>query len=1265
MKTIYKFLILSLSFLLSLQMSGQTIIQTIPLPNTSYWNYAYGLAADSVSLYITSSTSSATNQGYIYKMNFNGEVIDSLNTGLSSSQGLAYDGQNFYYVRRYTSFCTVIKISKTGVVIDSIRFNSPSRYLGGAAWDGTHLWISQYYPNPGKLYRINWDTKTIVDSVQTIGDQPQGVAFDGTYLYYVMDIFSSEPNKNLIYVYDLDRRDTLRTIQMPEPPNIDSNPTGLTWDGRYLWLIARPVGGGTTKVLYKYDLGGAGTPAINVPNKFFDFGWVSMGDSLQYQAQIQSVGTDTLTIDSLKINYSNNYYVDLTTPLQIPDGVNYFFNIKFKPVSYGLDTAQIVIYHNDITKPEQIIRVTGKGMYPPAFIQVPTNHEFGERRVGSTNSWKLKIENLGSQTLTIYSISTETSQFYIEPLTFPLTINPVSYKYVSVWFAPKISGLQLDTLRIYSNASNTEEAKIVLTGIGNPTYLPIATPFWNYTVPDHPVSNTYRTVKAVRAIDDITGDGKPDVIVSTENYWTMVLNGNSSVDNDSIWSFNTYISSYSAGTIGTTGDYSYQKALAVARDLNNDGYNDIVIGTGGGNERVYALSGKTGQILWAFGTDHPDSFGLGDFTGVDAARDFNNDGVPDVVAAASATQSGGVAGRRSAYLFNGVNGNIIWQYFLGGFTHAVSSTDDLNNDGCPDVIATVGEPVYMVFALSGVNGATIWVYPFDPGSGGAKEVMLLPVTGQPPDIIVSAFWGPIVRLDGRTGTQKWIRYTGGAPSGCVTQFARLKDVNNDGVDEVVASLLGNGTLCIDGASGEILWSLTTGNTMGIATCPDLNGDGFDEVVIASQYQGVKIVRGNDGFIIGSYLFDGGVQTREVSILPDIDQNNSFEIIAGSNMGNVVLLSGGLDAPVIQITDTVSVDAKWNLVSVPVSRMNNFVLDVFPTAIPGTTFEYDAGYLYCDTLIPGKGYWTKFPEAIKQPITGYQMSSVSIPVKQGWNIIGSVDHETPVPAGSGINSLVYGYSSGYKIATTIVPGKGYWVKVSKDTILTIGTMRLYEKNMLSEKIKNNFNHIVITDKLNRAQELYFGDGTDYKNIDFEGPPKSLEEFDIRFSNNQLVQGYFKDDKKPIFCTILLKDAKYPIKVDYNIKENDLIVELLFDDGRYILGRSGKFIIDELKSNELYLKLSFKDGIPDNYTLYQNYPNPFNSKTKLAYALPEAVFVTLKIYDVLGREVATLVNDFKAAGYYDATWDATNVPSGVYFYKLNAGNFTSVKKMLLMR
>jgi hypothetical protein len=90
-----------------------------------------------------------------------------------------------------------------------------------------------------------------------------------------------------------------------------------------------------------------------------------------------------------------------------------------------------------------------------------------------------------------------------------------------------------------------------------------------------------------------------------------------------------------------------------------------------------------------------------------------------------------------------------------------------------------------------------------------------------------------------------------------------------------------------------------------------------------------------------------------------------------------------------------------------------------------------------------------------------------------------------------------------------------------------------------------------------------------------------------------------------------------------------------------------------------------GIPDKFSLTQNYPNPFNPSTSFTYELSKAGFVSVKGYDLLGREVATLVNEFKQAGSYPATWNAASFGSGVYFYKMQSGSFTATKKMILMK
>ncbi len=90
-----------------------------------------------------------------------------------------------------------------------------------------------------------------------------------------------------------------------------------------------------------------------------------------------------------------------------------------------------------------------------------------------------------------------------------------------------------------------------------------------------------------------------------------------------------------------------------------------------------------------------------------------------------------------------------------------------------------------------------------------------------------------------------------------------------------------------------------------------------------------------------------------------------------------------------------------------------------------------------------------------------------------------------------------------------------------------------------------------------------------------------------------------------------------------------------------------------------------SIVSNFQLSQNYPNPFNPSTVIKYQIPELSFVTLKVYDVLGSEILTLVNEEIPAGSYEVEFDGTGLPSGIYFYRLQAGNFVETKKMVLMK
>ena len=136
----------------------------------------------------------------------------------------------------------------------------------------------------------------------------------------------------------------------------------------------------------------------------------------------------------------------------------------------------------------------------------------------------------------------------------------------------------------------------------------------------------------------------------------------------------------------------------------------------------------------------------------------------------------------------------------------------------------------------------------------------------------------------------------------------------------------------------------------------------------------------------------------------------------------------------------------------------------------------------------------------------------------------------------------------------------------------------------------------------------------------------------------------------------------------IKSDGKVIEFVFrknneGNGEYYF--TG-FMINEREMNS---KIEYV-STPSSYILYQNYPNPFNLETEVKFIIPEPCDVLLKIYNLLGEEVRTLINERREKGYYTVKWDGKDsrgltAASGVYFYRLKAGSFVSTKKMILIK
>ena len=124
---------------------------------------------------------------------------------------------------------------------------------------------------------------------------------------------------------------------------------------------------------------------------------------------------------------------------------------------------------------------------------------------------------------------------------------------------------------------------------------------------------------------------------------------------------------------------------------------------------------------------------------------------------------------------------------------------------------------------------------------------------------------------------------------------------------------------------------------------------------------------------------------------------------------------------------------------------------------------------------------------------------------------------------------------------------------------------------------------------------------------------------------------------------------------------------FEDG---ISNSSSYLyrlkqIDYSGKIKFYKAITVNISIIETYVLQQNYPNPFNPSTTIIYQIPELSFVTLKVYDVLGNEITSLVNEEKSAGSYEVEFNASELSSGIYFYQLKLGKSIQTRKMILTK
>lgn len=396
-------------------------------------------------------------------------------------------------------------------------------------------------------------------------------------------------------------------------------------------------------------------------------------------------------------------------------------------------------------------------------------------------------------------------------------------------------------------------------------------------------------------------------------------------------------------------------------------------------------------------------------------------------------------------------------------------------------------------------------------------------------------------------------------------------------------------------------------------------------------------------------------------------NDKFQYLNMDFAHKIAKVTAATAAEYIQIASTNSINlitaAGWNLISIPIVPLDGRKNILFPQAT-SLAYTYDGGYVPKDTFEIGKGYWLKFDNYYTHTLFGQVVNSIQIPVKAGWNLIGSLNATVPVASISTsppniISSYFYSYSGSYSQAQNLEKGKGYWVKCSQNGYLNLSVT---SKNQVTSLPKfPNIKYTLNFRSGENFQKLFVTD----ENLDeefFELPPETPgNSFDVRFLNNSMVTKISSDEK-----IIKLKSNDYPLELSVTSNSNENALRVLIYSNKnldeIVLTNGERILINQ----PIYFLKIKDENLPKRFVLQQNYPNPFNPTTRISFYIPEESKVKLKIYNLQGQLLDVLIDDQLNSGFHSIEFDGSNLSSGLYFYELTSETgYREIKKMILIK
>jgi hypothetical protein len=370
---------------------------------------------------------------------------------------------------------------------------------------------------------------------------------------------------------------------------------------------------------------------------------------------------------------------------------------------------------------------------------------------------------------------------------------------------------------------------------------------------------------------------------------------------------------------------------------------------------------------------------------------------------------------------------------------------------------------------------------------------------------------------------------------------------------------------------------------------------------------------------------------------------------------------------------------WNIVSVPRLLDDNTASTLFP-AKTSAAYAFDDAYMQRETLVVGRGYWMKFPGPGLSVMTGFSLDAADIPVKEGWNLIGSISNTVAVPVSPIITSPFYEYSGGYHRVDSILPGRGYWIKVDQDGFLPLGPATLTPSavDRLGEEVPGETRGTIeVTDGRDGRATLALFSSADPGDMDyFTLPPVPPADcFDARFRDERMAAFPDPSSGNEEIAIVVQSGGgtlrfrglpEHPIE-EYLLKTGP-------DQWKAISGTSEPVAITCGPGRHIFLlRVTSGPAHPGRFTLAQNYPNPFNPSTTISYTLPADARVSVAVRDIAGRTVFRSDNRTESAGIHHVRFDAHSLElaSGVYLFSVSGATleggatFGSSGKMIYLR